>query len=183
VTNYPLHPAVIAVLSARFDTDTFDIQRSGHSILLQYTPPEFLTYDPSTGFAPQPGRPIAFYTDETLVFARAARATLSVYPPPSTLEDGKILYIRTIRNPMTVYTVDNLGVESEIPEDYQLDCLEWAAFRALRHYDADAGASAPSEHHKGAFEEAILNARKELKRTMFASMTVRYGQNGFSYTR
>lgn len=182
VTTYPLHKSMIAVLSARWNTDTFDIQRSGHALVSQFTPPEFLTYDPSTGFNIQPGRPIAFYTDETLVYAGTGKVTLSVHPIPSALEDGTILYLRTIRNPLTEYSTGNLGVDSEIPEDYQLDCLEWAAYRALRHYDADAGASAPSDHHKEAFDEAVLNARKELKRTMFSNMTLRYGTNGFAYT-
>lgn len=182
VTSYPLHKSVFAVMSAKYDTDTFDIQRSGHAIVNQFTPPEFLTYDPSTGFNPQPGRPIAYYTDETLILSPDKQVTLTVYPPPSADQDGKILYLRTIRYPTTEYSLDDLNRESEIPQDYQLDCLEWAAYRALRHFDADAGAAVPAQGHKDAFDEAIKNAHKELKRTMFASITMRYGTNGFSYT-
>ena len=182
VTTYPLHASVIAVLSARYNTDTFDIQRSGHALVSQFTPPEFLTYDPSTGFNAQPGRPIAFYTDETLVYAGAGKVTLSVYPVPSATEDGTVLYLRTIRNPMTVYSLDNLNSESEIPEDYQFDCLQWAAYRATMNHDADAGDSVKAQAHKDAFDDAITNARKELKRTLFANSTFRYGTLGFSYT-
>jgi hypothetical protein len=182
VTKYPLHPSVFAVMSARYDTDTFDIQRSGHALLNQFTPPEFLTYDPSTGFNPQPGRPIAFTTDETLILSPNGQVTLGVYPPPAADQDGKILYLRVIRFPLTIYSLDTLDAESEIPQDYQLDCLEWAAYRALRHFDADAGAAVPADKHKDAFDEAIKNAHKELKRMMFASITMRYGTNGFSYT-
>lgn len=181
VMIYPLHKSVLAVLSAKWNTDTFDIQRSGHALLGQTTPAEFLTYDPSLGFNTQPGRPIAFYTDETTVFAGAGRVTLSAYPVPSVLENNTILYLRTIRNPTTEYTTNNLDAESEIPEDYQLDCLDWAAHRALRHFDADAGAAAPADYHSAAFDKAVLNARKELKRTMFANVAFKYGQNGFSY--
>lgn len=182
VTTYPLHFSVIAVLSARWNTDQFDIQRSGHALVNQVTPAEIFSFDPSLGFNTQPGRPVAFYTDETTVFAGTGKVTLSVYPVPSALENDTTLYLRTIRNPTTEYTVDNLGVNSEIPEDYQLDCLEWAAHRALRHFDADAGAPIPSEQHKAAFEAAVLSARNELKRTMFANTTLRYGSNGWSYT-
>lgn len=182
VTTYPLHASVIAVLSARWNTDAFDIQRSGHALVSQFTPPEFLTYDPSTGFNVQPGRPIAFYTDETLVYASSGKVTLSVYPVPSALEDGTILNLRTIRNPMTVYSIDNLSANSEIPEDYQLDCLEWAAYRATMNHDADAGDSVKAQTHKDAFDRAVLECRTELKRTMFANTTFRYGTNGFTYT-
>lgn len=182
VATYTLHPSVIAVLSARYNTDQFDIQRSGHALVSQFSPPEFLTYDPSTGFNAQPGRPIAYYTDETLVYAGAGKVTLTVYPVPSATENGNILYLRTIRYPQTVYTVDHLGVESEIPEDYQLDCLEWAAYRATMNHDADAGDSVKAQTHKDAFDLAIVNARKELKRTLFANTTFRYGTLGFNYT-
>lgn len=182
VITYPLHRAVISILSARWNTDTFDIQRSGHAIVNMATPTELFVFDPTLGFNAQPGRPVAFYTDETTVFAGARRVTLSVFPPPGATENDTILYLRTIRSPITEYSINTLGEESEIPEEYQLDCLEWAAYRALRHFDADAGATTPSEQHKSAFEAAVVNARRELKRTMFANMPLRYGQNGFSYT-
>lgn len=183
VQTYALHSTAIGVLSARYDTDTFDLQRSGHGIVSQAVPPELFTYDPTTAWNTQPGRPIAFYTDETLVFARSQQSTLSVYPLPSATEEGKILYLRTIRVPATVYSTSTLDIESEIPGAYQFDCLEWAAYRALRHNDADAGATTPSDKHKKAFDEAVVKAKRELKRTVFANMNVRYGQNGFTYVR
>lgn len=183
VQDYALHRAVIAVLSARYDTDTFDLQRSGHGIVSQATPPELFTYDPSSGWATPPGRPIAFYTDETLVFSRQQRATMSTYPLPSSDVNDKVVYLRTIRLPLTLYSLDNLDAESEIPEDYQLDCLEWAAYRAQRHFDADAGAETVAKHHRDAFEQAVIDAQKELKRTVFANMSIGYGQNGTVYVR
>lgn len=183
VTSYKLHSSVLAVLSSRFDTDNFDIQRSGHSLILQYTPAEFFSFDPTVGWTPQPGHPIAFYTDETLVFARQNSVTYTVYPAPSALEDGKIMYLRVIRRPLTTYDLNSMDRQSDIPEDYQLDCLEWAAYRAQRQFDADSGAIIPSDRHKAAFDAAVLDARKELKRTMFANVTMGYGQLGTNYTR
>lgn len=182
VQNYQLHKAVFAVLSARYNTDTFDIQRSGHALVSQFTPPEFLTYDPSTGFNTQPGRPIAFLTDETLVITPSKSVTLTVYPVPSATEAGNILYLRTLRYPLMGYSINDLALECEIPEDYQLDALEWAAYRATANHDADAGDSVKSQTHKDAFDRAVLECRKELKRTLFAMTTLRYGSNGFNYT-
>jgi hypothetical protein len=181
--TYSLHPSVLGVLSAKFDADSFDLQRSGHSLILQFTPPEFLTYDPNAAYTIPPGRPIAFFTDETLVFATKGRVTLSVYPVPGVDEDGKTLYLRTIRLPITAYTVDDLERESEMPEDFALDVLEWAAYRALRNFDTDAGDSDRAKKHKDAFDEAVMLAIKETKRKMFSNMTVRYGMNGFAWTR
>ena len=180
VVQYPVHKAVFAVLSARYDTDQFDIQRSGHALVSQFTPSEVFTYDSVTGYNAQPGRPIAYMTDETLLLAPNKQMTLTVYPAPSATEDGKLLRLRTLRYPNIDYLLSNLNVESEIPEDYQLDCLEWAAYRAQRHNDADGGAATPSDKHKQAFDEAVFNAHKELKRTLFANVTLRYGGNGVS---
>lgn len=183
VQNYPLHASIVGVLSGRFDTDSYDLQRSGHALILQFTPPELLSYDPNAAYTIPPGRPIAFFTDETLIFARQGRVTLSTYPIPSADEEGKVIYLRVARMPTTTYSLDQLDQESEIPEDYQLDTLEWGAYRAQRGFDADAGAGTTSDKHREAFELAIAAAVKETKRKMFANMTFRFGTNGFSWTR
>jgi len=183
VPTYATHASVLSVISARYDTDSFDLQRSGHGLILQFTPPEFLTYDPNAAYTIPPGRPIAYMTDETLVFARQQKVTVTVYPTPGADENNKVLSMRVVRLPMTEYSSSGLENESELPEDYQLDALEWAAYRAQRGFDADAGASTQADKHKEAFDEAVLKAQKEAKRKMFANITVRYGMNGFAWTR
>jgi hypothetical protein len=183
VQNYPLHASVLAVLSARFDTDSFDLQRSGHALILQFTPPEMLTFDPNAAYTLPPGRPIAFFTDETLVYGRQGNVTASLFPVPGTDEDSKPVNMRVVRLPLTDYSLDELDQESEIPEDYQLDVLEWAAYRALRGFDADAGAQGVADTHKAAFLEAVALAIKETKRKVFANATLNRGQNGFSWVR
>jgi hypothetical protein len=182
ITTYALHKSVISVLSSKFDMDTFDLQRSGHALVLQFTPAELFTYDPTTGYKVQPGRPIAYMTDETLVFNRNRAVTYTVYPTPSSVEDTKIAHLRVIRYPIGDYSINNLDEESDIPEDYQLDCLEWAAYRATHNHDADAGDGVKAADHKAAFDEAVLNTKREIKRTMFANTTMRYGSLGTNYT-
>ena len=183
VVTYPLHKSVISVISSKFDTDTFDIQRSGHALVLQFTPAEYFTYDPTTGYKAQPGRPIAYMTDETTVFNNQRAVTYTVYPLPSNVEDGKYIQMRVIRYPIGDYSIDNLDEESEIPEDYQLDCLQWAAYRAMMNHDADAGDSVKADNHKAAFDRAVDECKLENKRTMFANTTMRYGSLGTNYTR
>lgn len=183
VQEYPLHQSVLAVISAKWKDDAFDLQRSGHAIIKQINPPEFLTFDPSAPTSIPPGRPLAYFTDETVVYANNGRVVLSVYPAPSTSEAGTIVYMRVVRLPIRGYTFDDLERESELPEDYQLDVLEWAAYRAQRGFDGDAGAPTSAENHKAAFDLAIQNAIKETKRKMFSNMPFRYGSNGFSWVR
>lgn len=183
VATYPTHRSVIAVLSSRYDTNTWDLKRSGHGVIEQQTPQEFLTFDPSVGYTTPPGAPVAYYTDETLVFARQGAVTVTVYPVPSATENDKYLYMRVIRLPMCGYSIDCLDKDSEIPEDYQLDVLEWAAYRAQRGFDADAGAPTSADAHKKAFDEAVDKAIQEMKRKMFANTGLRFGGNGFVWIR
>lgn len=183
VQNYPLHQSVLGVLSARYNTDQFDLARSGHGIISQIVPPEFLSFDPSVAYQVQPGRPSAFNTDETLVFAGAGRVTFSIYPLPSAAEDGLMVNLRVLRLPLNSYTLDDLDVESEIPEDYELEPLQWAAYRAVANHDGDAGSSRDAEKYKAAFLEAVANAQKETKRKLFASMNFRFGMSGFTWER
>lgn len=181
--SYPLHESVIAVLSAVYDVDTYQLPRSGVAILTGLVPPEYLAFDPSVQYTLSPGRPAAYQTDETLVYASSGRVTLSVYPDPGTEQEGKYLQLRVLRTPLTPYTLDQLELESEIPEDYELDPLQWAAHLATRNTDGDAGASVKSESFKTAFEQAVGNAIRETKRKIFANMTHRFGMGGFSWTR
>src|SRR5437868_4498421 len=174
VQTYPLHTSMLSVLTATYTAPNgpgpYDLQRSGHSLIFQSTPAEAMVWnpaDPYTATLP-PGPPLAYFTDETLVYARQSRVTLSLYPTPGANEDGQTVYLRVVRLPMGHYSKDCLDRESEIPEDYQLDVLEWAAYRAQRTFDGDAGAPTSADQHRQAFNEAVELAKTEVKRKLFA---------------
>jgi hypothetical protein len=181
-TTYKLPASVISVLSARFDVNQFDMARSGHALVNQMHPPEFLSFDPTLPYQVPPGAPLAYYTDETLVYNRQQAVTLSVFPAPGADQNGKLVYMRVVRIPTCGYTLADLDKESEIPEDYQLDTLEWAAYRALRGFDSDAGDPITSETHRQAYETAIARAIMDMKRTTHADTGIRFGQNGFTWS-
>lgn len=189
VQEYPLHTSVLSVISANYTDPVsktpYDLKRSGHALITQSAPVEVVFFDPLDPYSSQlpPGAPLAYFTDETLVYARQSRVTFNVYPIPSDAEDGQIVSMRVVRLPMTGYGVDCLDRESEVPEDYQLDVLEWAAYRAQRTFDGDAGAPTSADAHKKAFDDAVAQATREAKRKMFVGTSVAYGANGFSWTR
>ena len=183
IKTYTLHASVIGVLSCRYDTDAYDLKRTGHALVNDLVPAEFLSFDPSIYGVVQSGAPMVFYTDETTVNAGVNAVTLTVYPEPSATQNGKKLYLRVIRLPITTYASNDLARESEIPEDYQLDVLEWAAYRAMRGIDGDAGSPIAADAHKQAFEAAVAQAIRETKRKIFVSTGLRFGTNGFSWTR
>ena len=181
--TYVLHPSILAVISAKYDNKFSDLIRSGHSLVVPAPPSEYMTYDKPAQFDLPPSDPVAFYTDETLVYASKNRVTLSIFPRPGADQGGKQIAMRVVRLPTTCYDKQHLDIESQIPEDYQLDVLEWAAYRAQRTWDGDAGAPTTSDAHKAAFDDAVVRAQKERQAMMFANVNFRYGRNGFTYTR
>lgn len=181
VSSYVLHESVLAVVSGRYDTDTVDLARIGRMRVMQVQPIDPPWFDPSTAATLTPGRPIAFQTDETLDVDSKGAVTLTVYPAPSSTENGKIIYIRTARLPLDEFTIDDTQAECELVDDYQLDMLEWAAYRALRNSDID-GHSSDADKHEKRFNEAVAEVLKDVRRKMRAPMRFEFGQNGFNWS-
>lgn len=184
VKNYALDASVLCVISANFNNSANDLVRSGHAMIVASQPPSFNPVNPDAFAQLPPGQPIAFNTDETLVAPGGAqRVTFTVYPVPSATQDGLPMNIRVARLPLSKYTKDCLERESEILIDYQLDVLQWAAARAQRTFDGDAGAPTTAADHEAAFQAAVDRCILEAKVKMFSMIGYRYGRNGFAWER
>lgn len=183
VKTYPVHASILSVISASYNGQPSDLQRSGHAMVVAAPAPGHMVFNPNAPYTLPPGDPIAYYTDETLVYDHEGRVTMTIYPAPGPDQDGKHINMRVARTPITCYNTREMERRSEIPTSYQLDVLEWAAYRAQRTFDADAGAPTSAAEHKKAFDDAVDGAILEAKRKMFAEMGFRYGQNGFSWVR
>ena len=183
VKTYAVDKSILSVISANYDGAQSDLLHSGHAMVVAAPPPTFMTFNPNARYDLPPGEPIAFYTDEALVFDYEGTVTMTMYPVPGPDQDGKIIRMRVARMPTTCYDINDLERHSEIPESYQLDMLEWAAYRAQRTFDADAGAPTSADAHKKAFDEAVENCIQEAKRKMFQNIGFKYGRNGFAWVR
>lgn len=110
------------------------------------------------------GTPKIFYTDR-------ATSSLGVYPTPDADAALTPVKLQVARLPLNPLTVANLDAEPEIPVEYHLDLLEWAAWRALRNHDADVDADANNltivmartGAHKKRFEEAVAECKRRFK--------------------
>ena len=180
ISSYVLHESVLAVVSARYDTNTTDLHRVGRTLLAQLEPFDPPWFDPNNVATLTPGPPIAFSTDETLDVDVAGAVTLVVYPTPSADEDKKNIHLRVARLPLEQFDVSKLNAECELVEGYQLDMLEWAAFRALRNSDIDGHSSAASDHEKR-FNDAVNEVLKDVRRKMRAPIRFGFGQGGFRW--
>lgn len=108
----------------------------------------------------QPGRP-SLYTVDTAMRILRIRGT------PSAAMVGEVLQMRVTRLPLEPLCIDDLQGEPEIPGDYQLDMLEWAAFRALRNHDTDGENLRKASAHKTRFMQAVEEVLTDNRRQMF----------------
>jgi hypothetical protein len=105
---------------------------------------------------------------------------MRVWPTPSADEEGLVLNLRVARLPLVTFTADKLREVCELPEEHQLDMLEWAAYRALRNSDIDGHSDAAGKHEKR-FDDAVQEILKDIRRKMHAPIAWQFGGNGFSW--
>lgn len=184
-TLYPLHTSVIAVLSALYTGDNTDLARGGHAALGTYRMPDTYFFNPAGLSNLPPGKVLAFSTDEQISandYGTFNKVTMRVYPKPSADFAG-IVNLRVVRLPIGRFDEENTDAYPEVPEDYHLDMLDWAAYLALRIADNDAGDEDRATAYAKSFEDHCVTARKEVMRKLFTPAPWGFGQNGFSYTR
>lgn len=153
--QYALDDRVIAILGAR--VDRVHLSRTTYGGLFSNRG------DTSPGYARtdrgSPGTPRAFYTDRET-------GKLGVYPAPDASWAGKVVQLRVVRKPLVALEYKNLDAVPEISDDYQLDILEWAAWRALRNHDTDGENMAKASAHKTQFMAAVADLSRQAKRLL-----------------
>ena len=179
--QYRLHSSIIAVLSAKYGDDTRDMHRTGHSALSSFTVPDTRFFDPNTLDALPPGKPLAWASDEQIDTKAGVSGSVSfrVYPAPTAEYASTPIRLRTIRKPLKPLSLDNLDATPEIPEDYHYALLDWAAYRALRNIDSDAGNFSTADKFRQTFDEMVAQARKDVLRKLFAPTSWAFGRSGF----
>lgn len=183
-THYPLHESVIAVLSARNQSQQADLNRVGHAALGAYRAPSDSWVDPTAVIGLPSGATLAYSTDEGLSDSDSdalSQVLLRVYPEPAAAQTGTILRLRVARKPLEKFRATNLGASPEIPEDHHIEMLDWAAYLALRIVDDDAGAAKRALEFKATFEQHVKEARTLVMRKLFAPMDWGFGRGGFSW--
>jgi len=181
VDTYTLHPKVVYVQSIRLVGDYYDLSRITHDT--SFIPSDNQADVFSAAVLSKPSHPIAFSTDEGIDLDNDHATVLKVYPIPTAADAGIVAGMRVSRLPLNDVTLSGLSNDLEIPGDYQLDMLEWAAWRALRNWDIDAEDRAKAAQHRTRFDEAVKECRRDIWRKIFQPVKWRFGEAGFSYTR
>ena len=124
------------------------------------------TYDASTWdsleFSPQSGMPVQWRTD-------LDTGIISVFPTPGADEDGSVLKLRVWR--YSVYDLAGDGAEPdvpaapEIPSRFHRACVEWAAYKAFNHHDAETQDPVKATEHRQFFMDYVHDGRAAFDRT------------------
>ena len=192
--EYPLDPSVISVLSVQMTGDVADLARAGHSDFQTYRQPDTYFFDPGMLSSLPPGKPLAYGTDEGLAendFGSVSVVTLRLFPMVGTGYGNITGKLRVCRMPLVNLHARNMHAIPEIPSDYHLDMLDWAAYLALRMPDIDAGdnALARAEAFRDSFEGPapyrsgghVGECIREMKRKLFTPMQWGFGRSGYSW--
>lgn len=182
--EYVLNDKVLAILSAKLDGDIVDLTRIGRNVINGqrtvfpvYVWPDFNQITPLT-----PGRPKAYLTDDYLTLKGSdQKITLRFDRVPTSVENGVEVQLRVARLPLVDPAKATLKQCPEVPEEHQLDLLDWAAYRALRNYDADAESRNKAEDFKKSFDDATKQLRDEFLRKVFAPHGWGFGANGWAW--
>lgn len=107
------------------------------------------------------GAPVYFYTDRET-------QRIGVYPAPSeefVLKNPK-LYMQVSRLPLEQLVAENLNAVPEVPEQYHLDMLEWAAYRALMNSDIEVQDMSKASARRARFNETVKQLKTERDRLL-----------------
>ncbi len=182
-TEYTLHPSIIAVISARNEGDRVDLARAGHSALSTYKMPDAYFFDPGSLSQLPPGKVVAYDTDEYLDQddEGSLQVThLKVYPKPAN-PYVRPIKLRVVRRPLYPLTINNLNAVPEIPDDYHMDILDYAAYLALRKVDRDAEDRQRASDFLASFNTHVQECKELTKRKLFTKLQWGFGRNGFSW--
>lgn len=183
VSQYTLDPDVFAVISARYGADERDMTRIGHDEFNRTPSTAWSWYDPRWSATLPAGRPMIYEMEETLASDAGethVAPVMRIYPTPNGDVAGTTIALRIARAPRRL-TLDDLDMSCEIPEDYQIEMLSWAAYRALSIVDMDQGAPERAQAFRAQFDIMCREARRETARKMFAGNKWRFRAG--AYTR
>jgi hypothetical protein len=207
--EYPLDPAVLAIISAHFMgngtyidgvytltdppnapgtaliyPDFSDLARAAHDNFDTYHVPDTYFFNPNELSTLPPGKPLAYSTDEYTSSDTGGSVgvmNFRSFPIPSAEYANCVVQFRVARLPKAHLTQEDLSVVPEIPEDYHLDVLDFAAYLALRIVDHELGDPARAEEFLQAFNMHMDDCKAEMAKKAFQPNLWGFGRSGFSY--
>lgn len=107
------------------------------------------------------GEPVYFYTDRET-------QKIGIYPAPSVefVASHPKLFLRVSRLPLEPLRAENTDAEPDVPEQYHLDLLEWAAYRALMNSDIEVEQMGRANARRNRFNDTVVQLKRESDRLL-----------------
>jgi len=152
--EYKLDEHIIRVIRARMDHDDRMLKETSM----------FAEFDASEDR--RNALPMKQVTPSTITYWSMDVGTnlIRFYGAPKEDEDGLFVRLYVSRLPLKPLVHTELDRSPELPMDYHLDLVEWAAFRALRNHDVDGENIQKANIHRAAFDRAVQELRKHCRR-------------------
>lgn len=182
--DYALHEAVVSVLSVRPANSQFDLTRADHPTLSSAPSINERLWDPEITSNVQPSAPRAFTTDEGMQDMSSGsleQITLRLLPVPGRAQQGEILQMRVIRKPLVMFSSGWMEMTPELPAEWQIPMLDWAAYLALRIVDDDGGSPARAAEFMANFETNVTKARNQILGKLNQGTGWQFGRGGFTW--
>lgn len=168
--DYALHKTVVRVLSGRLSDSDLDLGRVPYDL----SRPQANTVAPTDFFYPDfpysenPGRPRMISSDVT-------NTTLRVRPAPDADNAPLTVVLRVSRMPYSELAVTGADAEPEIPYEFHLDLVDYAAGEALSIPAADASMRAIGRDYRAKFQGRVKAARKDRQRKEMSPVSWIFG--------
>lgn len=85
------------------------------------------------------------------------------YATPNADENEALVQLYVSRLPLNPLVSTEPDRVPEVPLDYHLDLVEWAAFRALRNHDVDGENIQKANIHRAAFDRAVQELKQQCR--------------------
>jgi len=173
--------AELTEITLQEGVDTYDLDEKVRGILNArlIMSDGILELEPSSDYHQFSGREshinVAPHTRPTVAglpsfFAYDETNRIKVYPAPRLEDAGLTLKLRVQRLPLVEFALDEQGepldLSPEIPSEYHLELVEWAAYRALCNHDTEGENLPKATAHRNSFERAVIDCREEVRRKM-----------------
>lgn len=159
---YALDRRVVSVFTTRTSA-TRSLKRTTYAFL-SGTRGAFAQGVPNT-LCLGPGAPVYFYTDRET-------QKIGLYPAPDAafIAECPTLFLRVSRLPLTPLVVEDLEAVPEVKEQYHLDMLDWAAYRALINSDIEITEMGKATARRNRFNEAVGALQRESKQLLMQEL-------------
>lgn len=155
IDSYALDPRVVAVLGAR--------TRQRHLRLRPYGSIVTTRGNFNTGYPldteVSDGSPTYYYTDRET-------GKIGLWPAPNPDFALNELILRVARLPLKPLVAEDLSAIPEVPEQYHMSLVDWAAYRCLTNNDIELQDQIKANSRKNRFNETVEELKKDSKRLL-----------------